>query len=202
MIVTYQQAFDLYLRRHTDIENYLLGRTRDPEATAEICRQVMEKIVRSCCDGRTVDNEGGWVRTIARNAASDYFKGLNSQRRVVENSTYLATPTTTNPYSQIEKFLRPLVGFLPAKYAEPLRLDLFDRLPQKDIAKRLGLGVSATKSRIQRARRLLRQEIETCFELEAGSNGRGLSDIRLRDSCTPLKNFEKTLPGDASFTDR
>ena len=197
-ITTHRQAFDVYLRRQSDIEIYLQSRTKDPEASAEISRQVMEKIVRSCCNGRPVLNEGAWVRTIARNAAIDYAK---RSKQLVDNS---ALRTNSNneppePYAEIERFLFPLISFLPEKYAEPLRLYLFDQLPQREIAERLGLGLSATKSRIQRARKLLRKEIETCFELEMGPDKKGVVNACLRETCQPLKDFEKKLPKTASF---
>ncbi|MEL7159603.1 MAG: sigma factor-like helix-turn-helix DNA-binding protein, partial [Bacteroidota bacterium] len=121
-----------------------------------------------------------------------YFKDLNRRESCCISPT--ATLPSDNPYAQIEVFLRPLVCFLPEKYADPLRLYLFDRLPQREIAARLGLGLSATKSRIARARQLLRREIETCFALEVSTDGRGLVSACLRDSCTPLKEFAKSLP--------
>ena len=200
-ITTYRQAFDLYLWHHVELRDYLMERTHDPEATTEISQRVIEKIANSCCNGRTVGNEGAWVRGIARNATTDYYEETQrgaGKSEVPEDTTAFSP----NPYPGIEVFLRPLMGFFPEKYAAPLRMDLFDQLPQKEIAQRLGLGLSATKSRIQRARRLLRREMVTCFELEIGADGKRISSACLKESCTPLKNFADSLPDDASFDDR
>ena len=61
-----------------------------------------------------------------------------------------------------------MVAALPAIYRDALRLTEYDGLTQKELAQRLGLTVSGAKSRVQRARQLLRQTLLECchFELD------------------------------------
>ena len=65
-----------------------------------------------------------------------------------------------------------------------------DGIPQKDIAIALGLGLSATKSRIQRARQLLKKQIKTCYHLKIDKNGVPI-EIDLKDTCYSLNVLKK-----------
>ena len=73
-------------------------------------------------------------------------------------------------------------NYLPKEYAEPLFLSDIEKIPQKLIAERLNLSLSATKSRIQRARIQLKKLIENCVDLLFNNRGE-LVDFTLKDSC-------------------
>jgi RNA polymerase sigma-70 factor (ECF subfamily) len=64
-------------------------------------------------------------------------------------------------------WVEPLISLLPKEYAIPLRLSDIEGLKQQEVAKRLGLSLSATKSRVQRARKLLKQKFEECGVIES-----------------------------------
>ena len=93
-------------------------------------------------------------------------------------------------YQELSIYIEPLIEFLPEKYAVALQMADIDGLKQQEIADKLNLSLSATKSRIQRARKLLKQEIHTCFHTKEGAKS-GLADFNLKESCTTLKNWEK-----------
>lgn len=52
--------------------------------------------------------------------------------------------------------LKIMIDRLPEKYRQALILDEFEDLPQKQIAQELGLSLPGAKSRIQRARKKLK----------------------------------------------
>jgi len=56
-------------------------------------------------------------------------------------------------------------------YRVPLQLADLDGLSQKQVAKHMGLTLSETKSRIQRARKQLRQRFTACCDVEVGRGG-------------------------------
>jgi len=51
-------------------------------------------------------------------------------------------------YQEFSVFLNPLIDFLPPKYAIPLRLADIEGMKHKEIATKLNLSLTATKSRI------------------------------------------------------
>ena len=59
-----------------------------------------------------------------------------------------------------------------------------------DMAKKLNLGLPATKSRIQRARQLLKAEFITCCHFETDTQG-NLISFEIKESCEPLQKIKK-----------
>ena len=62
--------------------------------------------------------------------------------------------------------LKEFIAELPEKYRQALLLTEFENVPQEDLAQRLSLSVSGAKSRVQRGRALLRQNLEDCCQFE------------------------------------
>jgi RNA polymerase sigma-70 factor (ECF subfamily) len=86
-------------------------------------------------------------------------------------------------------YLEPLLSFLPEKYAVPVKLSDIEKVKQQYIAEILGLSLTAIKTRIQRARKMLKQEIEVCFYLEESTKP-GLTAFSIKISCTPLQDHK------------
>lgn len=110
----------------------------------------------------------------------------------MSNKSNIDLPKSDHPsvWSDLAVFMEPLISFLPTKYAVPLKMHVFDGLKQAEIAEQLNLGLSATKSRIQRAKNLLRKEIESCCHLETRADGQIL-DFVIKDNCKSLQAFKK-----------
>ncbi len=76
------------------------------------------------------------------------------------------------PYDENEaqrdlaRSMRDMLGCLPEKYGQALRLTEFDGLTQTALAERLGLSLSGAKSRVQRAREKLRDVLLDCCHVE------------------------------------
>jgi len=61
---------------------------------------------------------------------------------------------------QMKNLLWEVVDSLPADYREVYELRDVEELPGKEVARRLGLSLAAMKSRLHRARELLRQRLD------------------------------------------
>jgi RNA polymerase sigma-70 factor, ECF subfamily len=180
-IQSYRTATDLWLAFQQHSLDYLLRRTGDADLAAEINQQVLQKVLDTCCSGREIANGRAWLLRIAHNALVDHYRRI--ARPLPERPD--TDPTEADAlYAELAAFLEPLLACLPDKYATPLRWADLEGLPQQAVADRLGLTLSAAKSRIQRGRQLLRTQIEKCFHLEAGEQG--LRDFVLKDSCRNL----------------
>ena len=60
---------------------------------------------------------------------------------------------------------------LPQEYRLPLLLSELNGLPQKEVAERLGLSLSAAKSRVQRGRKRLKDLFIECCDFELDHRG-------------------------------
>jgi len=93
----------------------------------------------------------------------------------------------TNEYTEAAKWIDALIDLLPEKYAHPLKLADIQKQKQNEIATELGLSLNATKSRIQRARKLLKDKIQECCLIEINDKGQ-LEDFSIRLDCDPLQD--------------
>ncbi|MGB8705899.1 MAG: sigma-70 family RNA polymerase sigma factor [Gillisia sp.] len=186
-ITEYKQVWDLWNKSQEKLHAYVLSRFKNKELAEEVTQEVLLKIHKSCCSQKEIGNLNSWLFQIAHNTSLDIIKKNEKQKEVVEINE---SPENSETFEELSAFLEPLIGFLPKKYAIPLRMADLEGIPQKDIAFKMGLGLSATKSRIQRARELLKQEIKVCYHLEIDKNGIPVH-VELKDTCNTLKELKK-----------
>lgn len=72
---------------------------------------------------------------------------------------------------QLAPVLRELFHDLPEAYREALTLTELEGLTQQEMGRRLGLSTSGTKSRVQRGRAMLRQQLLECCRVELDCRG-------------------------------
>jgi RNA polymerase sigma-70 factor (ECF subfamily) len=112
-----------------------------------------------------------WLRTIVMNQS---FMRLRSLRRAKlesltaeddENRPWELPSLEANPESQVgrdemSRRLRTEVDRLPPIYREVIELRDLEELQVEDVAQQLGISIPALKSRLARARQMLRQRME------------------------------------------
>lgn len=187
IINSHQKVTEIWLTSKAGIYNYALKQTKDKEIANEITQQVLMKVYQACFKNREVHNVRSWLFQIAHNAIIDYQKQQQKKNFVNLDSSISDHPSV---WSDLAIFIEPLISFIPEKYAIPLKMHVFEGLKQKEIAAQLNLGLSATKSRILRAKNLLRKEIEACCHLEKRTDGQILS-FRIKESCQSLQKFQQ-----------
>lgn len=184
-ITNYQQVWEIWTEYQDRLRSYIQSKFKNQNLAEEATREVLLKVYKSCCSGTSIKNLNSWIYQISNNVALDIIK--KEKREIV------GLPAETNDekggISEISKVLQPLIALLPEKYATPLKMSDIDGIPQKEIAELLDLGLSATKTRIQRARQLLKAEITTCFHMELDKKGIPIS-ASLKDNCTALKQLK------------
>lgn len=187
-LTEYNQVWSIWQESNQKLYAYVLSRFKKKELAEEVTQEVLLKLHKACCSDKEIKNINSWLYQIAHNTALDITKKEAKKDMQLPLST--ASEIDSKSYEEISKFLLPLIGFLPEKYGIPLKMSDIQGMRQKDIATELGLGISATKSRIQRARELLKTEISTCFHLQMDKNGTPIY-ASLKDCCEPLVEIKK-----------
>ncbi len=186
-IDTYQQVWNLWADYEDALKKYVFKYAKSEEVTKDIVQDTLLKVHKSCCSDKEIQNIRSWLFQIAYNSMMDFFK---SERKATNLIKRQITDNQNDMYQELSVYIEPLIGFLPEKYGAALRMADIEGLKQQEIADKLNLSLSATKSRIQRGRKLLKEEIHSCFHTKESSNS-GLTDFDLKESCTSLKNWEK-----------
>lgn len=175
------------------LRSFIFKRVKDPELTDDILQEVLLKVYNFCISKSGVRNVKSWLFQITRNTIVDHFR-QKARFPAKENVHFIELPEEDEnmAFSDALDYIEPLINFLPSKYAIPLKLADLEGVNQKEIARQLNLSLPATKSRIQRARNLLKAEFITCCDFEANASGALLS-FQIKPSCTPLLAHRKKI---------
>lgn len=128
---------------------------------------------------------------IAQNTIIDYYR-KNKNVVLVDNLPDLTEANSSKDHLEAADYIIPLINLLPREYAIPLKLSDIEGLKQKEIALKLGLGLSATKSRIQRARQLLMNKFIECCVFEKDKSGQLIS-FDIKSDCKPLQDYRQKI---------
>ena len=160
------------------VRRFVGARIADSATADDLTQEVFVKVQKRSAQVRDPRRLMGWVIQIARNAVADFFRSARStepfQERHVAN-----LPTQPESFdreetqlrTELSSYIRSVVESLPPIYREALVLTEYDGLSQVELSQRLGLSVSAAKSRVQRARLMVREIIDRCCHFEVDHYG-------------------------------
>jgi RNA polymerase sigma-70 factor (ECF subfamily) len=162
------------------IRAFVFSRVKDAAAADDITQETFRRLLSKFDTLRRGDRLQTWVFQIARNAVADHFRAAKGSDAFDEAEHLPALETPAHEPLQAEEeilrrelaaYVRSVVEGLPEIYREALRLTEFEGVPQVELARRLGLSASAAKSRVQRARAMVRAEMERCCHWETDRYG-------------------------------
>lgn len=158
-------AFDCVLgawhAHESEMRGFLIRRLADQSAAEDLLHEVFIRAMREGRDFCRLDNPRAWLFRVARNAAVDLERRKRPAISVDENLSD-AEPAPL-PVDALHQCLLNNLGRLSAPDREIIRCCDLDGQRQADYARAHGLGLSAAKSRLLRARARLRELlIENC----------------------------------------
>ncbi len=157
---------DLWQKHKTRLRGYIAKRVRESDAVDDILQDVFLKAYVSLHAVKSRGSIRAWLFRIAANAIVDYYR---SRKPWDELPDELAAPEPERDYvAELAVCLQPLVAGLVEPYRSALVLSELEGLPQSEVAERLGISLSGAKSRIQRGREKLRQQLLECCDIETG----------------------------------
>lgn len=162
-----EDAFAAFYRRHLPgVVGYLMRRTGDPEATADLAAEVFAAVLVSAPRHRAGDGEAaGWVFGIARNKMLESFR-----RGRVENAARRKLGLA--PIALEDEDLERVVALaasddatralrlLPSDQRDAIEGRVLDEEPYAELARRLRCSESVVRQRVSRGLRTLRHELE------------------------------------------
>jgi RNA polymerase sigma-70 factor (ECF subfamily) len=168
------------------IRAFVLSRVKDPAAADDITQETLLRLTQRLHTLRNAERLEAWVFQIARNAVADHFRSTKESAPFDEETHPPQLEAEAHEPLTLEDeklrqaltiYVASLVQNLPAPYRGALQLTEFEGLSQVELARKIGLSVSAAKSRVQRARGMLREEMERCCRWETDGYGAVL-DVR------------------------
>jgi len=181
MSMTTEQVWEAF---HVPLQQFIRTRVADVTTTEDLLQEVFLRIHQQIDTLRDVKKLESWVYQITRNAIIDYYRSKRLMAPL-ESQEVLALPEVLpddDIVSDLFPSVRTMVSNLPEQDRQALVLTEYQGLTQKELGERLGLSFSGAKSRVQRAREKLKQQLLDCCHFELDRRGHVI-DYQPRCQC-------------------
>jgi RNA polymerase sigma-70 factor (ECF subfamily) len=176
-----------------ELHGFLVGQVGEPTTADDLLQDVFLKLHRRAGTLKEKTSPRAWLYQVARNTVIDYWRKRRDTTELPGNLAHVEVPTEELLQARLAPCLRSMIESLPALYADALRLAELDELPQAQVARRLGISLTALKSRLRRGRAQLKETLLQCCEFELSTAGRVL-DYWPREVCCAHSSCPEPSP--------
>lgn len=155
-----------------DLRRFIRRRVSDDHLTDDLLQETFVRIHRNLDALQEQDRLAGWVYQIARNVVRDHHRRSPAATVLPDADPADEHDRRAGRFNaRGAEWMHELIDQLPESYREAVRLSEIEGLTQQAVADRLGLSLSAAKSRVQRGRRLLKDVLDQCCRFERDHRG-------------------------------
>lgn len=151
-----------------ELVTFVRSKVKDRSTAEDIVQDVFIKVHTKSSQLKEAEKISGWIYQITRNAVADHFR-VHSKNLEPANVDWESSHHEFNEC--VAHCLNVLMESLPEKYRLPLQLAEIDNLSQYEIAGRLNISYSGARSRVQRARRMLKEKLDELYYIKTDSYG-------------------------------
>lgn len=157
-----QYLNELWLNFHKALLNYIKKNLGNPEDAEDILQNVFVKILSNIDKLKDKEKVTPWMYRITRNTIIDSYRAgerpLAQPLPLLDETASLAGNEPDESWkTEVTGLLMEMVNELPDKYRDVLQWYEFEGLTHREIASRLGVTVSGSKTRVQRSREKLKE---------------------------------------------
>ncbi len=168
---------------HERLHGFVRSRVGDAHAADDILQEVFVRIHSGI---ETLEDCGkiqGWIYQITRNAIIDHYRAQHKMQELPEELSVSEPELSDKARQDIDNCLMPMIGNLPDIYREAVMLSEIEGQTQKEVAEKIGISVSGTKSRVQRGRAMVKDMLFDCCKFEFDHQGNVMDYDRKDDCC-------------------
>ncbi len=170
MTITTEQVWAEFSRR---LRAFILARVTNEEDADDLLQDIFTKIHNNLHSLKDEGRLTAWVFQITRNTIADYYRQLKMESpEPTPAAGFVENQDEQALNREVAGWLEPMLGSLPEKYRQALRLTELEGMKQRELASELGLSLSAAKMRVRRGREKLKAVLLDCchFELDRRGN--------------------------------
>lgn len=155
---------------HREIKAYLVHRLSDPATADDLLQDVFLSTVRQGQAFCRIDNQRAWLFEVARNAVTDQLRAAKPHVELPEDLTQEAVQP--EPVDALADCMEHVLGELAETDADVIRRCDLQGMKLQAYADARGLTLPGVKSRIQRARRRMRNMMVRNCQVQLDEAGR------------------------------
>ena len=177
---------NMFFECETKITNRITNKVFDNAEVEDLRQEVFIRFAHSLKNIKNTDNLCGYLLRITDNIVNDFYR--KKYKTSSDNFTQIETVENVEEqaekeYSFSELSLMNFINKLPEKYKEALILTELQGESQKNVAEKLNISYSTLKSRVQRARGMLKKEILNCCDYKFDTYGNIVSCCENNPCC-------------------
>lgn len=176
-ITMQQSTTSLWDQFNTELKRFICQKIGHEDHCQDILQELYLKIFINQGRIKKAQNIRAYIFQMAHNALTDHHRRTARKNLLSADIVPEQEPATEEPMQEygLTACLRSMINTLPEIYSQALILTELDGLTQKQFAEKTGISLSGAKSRVQRAREKLKEEILRCCRYEFDKYGNIIS---------------------------
>lgn len=148
--------------QHSDkLKEFICNKLNHDDNCNDILHDLFLKITQKEERIKWIEQPASYVIKMAQNAVIDYYRSQKKAPKSLDTD-YISNDEQPSEIQLADCCLLSFIKSLPPLYGEALILTELEGLSQKQLAKKLNISYTGAKSRVQRARKMLKEAILSC----------------------------------------
>lgn len=161
----------LWLKLGVKLKAFILSKVHNEAIADDILQEVFIKIHAKIDSVKDETKIQSWIYQITRNLIIDHFRNSQKEQKAPQFLFENEDNASDDFMSETLDDMLKMMDDLPAEYCEALCLTELAGMSQKTYAEKIGISYSGAKSRIQRARIMLKDLLMNCCHYQFDKYG-------------------------------
>ena len=158
-------------QHHAEIRAFLKNRAGSADEADDLMQEVFLKALKQGKNFCSLDDARAWLFQVARNLLIDRLR-LTKEQLPLPDDLYAESVPEADPVDLLSHCLPRVLSELSPEDRDAITLCDIQGMTQKAFAEHLGLSLPAAKSRVQRARSRLRNQLAEACQLTFDKEGK------------------------------
>lgn len=172
---TYTCVRNAWKKHEAELRRFLTNRLSDPHVAEDVLQEVFVKAMRHVNGFCELSSARAWLFEVARNAVIDHFRLKREHVDLPEDLAVDVNESLT--VDGLAACVPRVLSELNEKDREAIILCDLQGMTQETFAQMKGISLSGAKSRVQRARKRMQEQLTRACRVEFDENGRVLSFV-------------------------
>lgn len=163
-------VIDAWNKHEQELRGFLIGQLHDQQLADDLLQDTFIKALAEGSRFCDLDNARAWLFRVTRNQLIDYHR---TRKETVEVPEHLPDHLPdVDPVTNLAQCLPRALDELSEQDSEAIQLCDLDGMSQQAYADHLGISLAGAKSRLQRARKRLKQHLNAACQVRYDEAGK------------------------------
>jgi len=181
----------LWIKLNAKLKMFILSKVHNEVIADDILHEVFIKIHSKIDSVKDETKIQSWIYQITRNLIADHFRNSQKEQNGLPSLIESEEDEKDDFMSETLDDMIKMMDNLPTEYCEALCLTELKGISQKAYAEKIGISYSGAKSRVQRARIMLKDMLMNCCHYQFDKYGTVI-DIHPIHCCCCSQHVQKS----------